>query len=253
MTTLAHILLSLTAILFGSLTGPFIRPSTVPESGSAIPVATSSVPLADSGSYLVRRVIDGDTLVVSIDGIDATIRLIGLDTPETVDPRRSVQCYGREASARAKELLTGAEVRIETDPTQGPLDKYGRTLAYVFLPDGTLFNEYMIAQGFGHEYTYAFPYRYQARFRDAQATAKSQKRGLWADGACDRSLQERDAVPAVRTVSGAEYLCSGNAYDCSDFPTQASAQEAFELCGGMTNDIHHLDEDRDGRACEILP
>jgi len=140
------------------------------------------------GFSRVVRVVDGDTLVVETDGIDEKVRLIGLDTPEAVDPRKPVQCFGREASAKAKELLAGKAVRIESDPTQGDRDKYGRLLRYAFLKDGTLFNKLMIEEGYGHEYTYNLPYKYQKEFQAAETRARGTKRGLWADGACEQGL-----------------------------------------------------------------
>ena len=70
------------------------------------------------------------------------------------------------------------------DPSQGTFDKYGRTLAYVFLPDETFFNEYMISEGYGHEYTYNLPYKYQEEFKVAEKKAREEKKGLWADDTC---------------------------------------------------------------------
>ena len=152
---------------------------------SHIEVAQSA-PIDDSGPYFpVVKVIDGDTITVLMNGKYVTVRLIGLDTPETVDPRKTVQCFGKEASNKAKEMLTGKNVRLEQDPTQDTYDKYGRLLAYVFLPDGTNFEEYMIAEGYGHEYTYRLPYKYQAEFKAAEKSAREQKKGLWADGVCE--------------------------------------------------------------------
>lgn len=155
-------------------------------------VATSPVPEAANQEisetayewYSIVRVVDGDTVVVRKDGADIKIRLIGLDTPEVVDPRKPVQCFGKEASDKAKSLLTSVRVRLEHDPSQGMLDTYGRTLAYLFLTDGTHFNRYMIAEGYGHEYTYRLPYRYQSDFQAAEKDARGAKKGLWADGAC---------------------------------------------------------------------
>lgn len=148
--------------------------------------------------YPVTKVVDGDTIVININGKNTTVRLIGLDTPETVDPQSSlrsrsyyggvgqapVQCFGVHASDKAKEVLAGKRVRLEMDPSQGEFDKYGRLLAYVFLPDGTNFNELMISEGFGHEYTYALPYKYQKEFKVTEAAAREQKKGLWAPDAC---------------------------------------------------------------------
>lgn len=139
--------------------------------------------------YPVVRVVDGDTLVVNILERDVTVRLIGLDTPETVDPRRPVQCFGKEASAELKKITGSTSARLETDPTQGTYDKYGRLLAYVYIPlnskqEGLLVNEYMIAEGYGHEYTYDIPYKYQEEFKAAERAARDAQKGLWAPGKC---------------------------------------------------------------------
>ena len=134
--------------------------------------------------YSVLRVVDGDTLDISFHGVKTRLRLIGINTPETVDPRRPIQCFGKEASAKAQELLLGRDVTIELDPSLDKYDKYGRLLAYVYLPDGTLFNEQMIREGYAYEYTYQLPYKYQKEFKEAQRSAKNAKRGLWADGVC---------------------------------------------------------------------
>jgi micrococcal nuclease len=112
------------------------------------------------------------------------IRLIGMDTPETVNPRRAVQCYGREASAQAKKLLTGAQVFLAGDETQDRTDRYGRELDYLWLADGQFFNQTMIRQGFALEYTYDLPYHFQDAFRTAQQEAERQSRGLWAPSTC---------------------------------------------------------------------
>lgn len=137
--------------------------------------------------YEVVRVVDGDTLVVSRLGKENTVRLIGLDTPETVDPRRPVQCFGAAASQEAHRMLDGQQVRLETDSSQDSRDKYGRMLAYVFLQDGTLFNKHMIAEGFGHEYTYRTPYKYQMDFKAAEQSARVAQKGLWAPSVCENS------------------------------------------------------------------
>jgi micrococcal nuclease len=131
--------------------------------------------------------VDGDTVSVSIEGKTETVRFIGIDTPETVDPRKAVQCFGKEASDKTKELLAGQRVMLEKDPSQGERDKYGRLLAYVYRSDGLPVNEYLVEQGYAHEYTYSAPYKYQAEFRAAEAQARLLGRGLWASGACSGS------------------------------------------------------------------
>jgi micrococcal nuclease len=135
--------------------------------------------------YKVSKVTDGDTIHVIIAGQDETVRLIGINTPETVDPRRAVECFGKEASDRMKELAKGQIVRLEYDDTQSLRDTYGRLLAYVYLEDGQMINRKMIAEGYAYEYTYMTPYKYQKEFRQLQTLAQSAKRGLWAPSTCD--------------------------------------------------------------------
>jgi len=150
---------------------------------------TASLPLhlSLSGQPRVVKVDDGDTIVVDIGTQRKTIRLVGMDTPEVVDPRKPVQCFGREASARAHAIFKlGSTVRLENDPQAGTTDKYGRTLAYVWLSDGTLYNDMMIRQGFAHEYTYEnTPYKYQTMFRADQAYAQAHQLGFWNPNTCN--------------------------------------------------------------------
>jgi len=135
-------------------------------------------------TYMVLKVVDGDTLDVNIQGKVERLRLIGIDTPETVDPRKPIQCFGKEASDKAKELLIGKSVGLEIDESQGERDKYGRLLRYVFLPDGTNFNLYMISEGYAHEYTYDEAYKYQVEFKQAEAEARNTQKGLWSPETC---------------------------------------------------------------------
>ena len=223
----------------------------------------SGVPV--SNLYQVVSVVDGDTLKVSMDGNVETIRLIGIDTPETVHPTKPVECFGKDASDKAKSILTGQSVRIELDPTQGERDKYNRLLAYIFLEDGINFNKFMIVEGYAYEYTYNLPYKYQSEFKKAEADAEILKKGLWADGVCEEAALETEAAPqttstypAFSTISEPKpeskgYICSSNTYNCTDFSSHSEAQSIYESCGGVSNDIHQLDRDKDGEACETLP
>lgn len=142
--------------------------------------------------YKVTKVIDGDTIKVNFDGKEETIRLIGMDTPEIVDPRKPVQCFGLEASNKAKELLTGKKVSLQSDSSQNILDKYRRRLAYVYLEDGTLFNQYMIEKGYAYEYTYNVPYMYQSEFKNSQKYAQTHKLGLWSSQTCNGLINEKE-------------------------------------------------------------
>lgn len=85
------------------------------------------------GPLAVSRVVDGDTVVLTRAGKKIKVRLIGINTPETVAPGRPVECFGREASAFAKKTLKGRKVWLEYDPVAGRTDRYGRTLAYLWL------------------------------------------------------------------------------------------------------------------------
>lgn len=142
----------------------------------------------DQGSeetYKVAKVIDGDTIEIDRYGKIETVRLIGIDTPETVDPRKPVQCFGKEASDNSKALLQGKSVRVETDPLVGERDKYNRLLAYVWLDNNQLVNQLLISGGFAHEYTYrSQSYKYQDQFKQAEMAAKESGTGLWSDSTC---------------------------------------------------------------------
>jgi micrococcal nuclease len=130
--------------------------------------------------YHVIKMPDGDTLIANVDGHEVTVRLIGMDTPEVVDPRKPIQCYGPEASAKGKELLNGKDIFLEKEKGREAYDKYGRVLAYAHLPDGSLYNEYMIKAGFAREYTFnKEKYKYQKDFKAAQKAAEKGKVGLW--------------------------------------------------------------------------
>lgn len=120
------------------------------------------------------RVIDGDTLM--LDG-DERVRLIGVNTPESVDPRRPVEFFGKEASAFTRRLVEGRAVRLEYGADTR--DRYGRTLAYVYLEDGTFLNAEIIRQGYGQTYT-RFPFRFQEEFLSLEREARAGGRGLWA-------------------------------------------------------------------------
>ena len=213
----------------------------------------------------VVRVVDGDTVDVQF-GDDASterIRLIGIDTPEVVDPRKPVQCFGREASAHAHALLDGQALSVETDATQGDRDIYGRLLAYLWLPDGRNFGQAMIADGYAHEYTYRLPYAYLDDFKAAQNDAMANQRGLWSPAACagdtnqpadnvalgppqEPVYRQPDPV-ATSGFDGTRYIGQGNRFDCSAFASQAQAQAALRA---DPRDPNRLDGDRDGIACE---
>jgi endonuclease YncB( thermonuclease family) len=257
-------------------------------------------------TYEVIKVVDGDTIAIRMNGKSETLRLIGIDTPETVDTRVEVQCFGKESSDKLKSLLDGKKVRLEMDVGEGERDKYKRLLAYVFREDGLFVNKYMIEEGYAYEYTYDTDYKYQKEFKAAQARAKTGEKGLWKPNACpaptvkgkataapkvekkevpgtvipapaptstaastshltvqqqESTLQQKavkktepkepDPEPAASTEG--TYTCSSNKYNCTHFKTHAEAQAVFDQCGGADNDVHKLDNNKDGEACESLP
>ena len=128
--------------------------------------------------YLCTRVIDGDTIVVDIDGKQEKVRLIGVDTPETVHPEKPVEYFGKEASEFTKRMAEGKKVRLEYDWQDR--DKYGRVLAYVYLEDGTFLNADIVRQGFGFAYT-RYPFKYLEEFRQYEREARENGKGLWQE------------------------------------------------------------------------
>jgi micrococcal nuclease len=130
----------------------------------------------------VVRVVDGDTIAVSRDGgAEQSVRLLGIDTPETHRPGTPIECGGPQASANMARLAPpGTEVALEPDPTQDRVDRYGRLLAYVRLPDGRLAEEAQLAAGWATVYVFAgHPVSRDPAFRRAQAAARVAGRGVW--------------------------------------------------------------------------
>ncbi|MFA5946871.1 MAG: thermonuclease family protein [Patescibacteria group bacterium] len=138
------------------------------------------------GYTVLSRVVDGDTIEVAFSDTDKyKVRLIGINTPESVDPRKPVECFGHEATEHLKALLNVSSVRLSTDPSQASEDKYDRWLRYVYTADGTDINLQMIKDGYAHEYTYNTPYVNQKVYRAAEAEAKTKKIGLWSPDTCN--------------------------------------------------------------------
>lgn len=152
-----------------------------PESGvrsetvlkDQIPDDTAMSLSESDNRFLVVRVIDGDT--IEIEG-GQRVRYVGIDTPETVDPRKPVQCFGVEASNKNKEFVGGKRVRLEKDISE--TDKYGRLLRYVYVDD-IFVNLKLVQDGFAYSSTYPPDIKYQDQFVEAQRVAREQNKGLW--------------------------------------------------------------------------
>ncbi len=210
----------------------------------------------DLTEALVLDVVDGDTLVVRLGGREERLRMLGIDTPETVHPVRPVECFGREASAYTHELLEGQTVLLEDDPTQGNEDRFGRLLRYVWLPDGRMVNRELIGQGYAFEYTYNVPYRYQESFRQAERAARQQQRGLWAPAACagERipASDGQENLPTVPSTTSADEC--DPAYPDVCLPSPPPDLDCRDIDARrftvLPPDPHNFDGDGNGIACE---
>ncbi|NJK82094.1 MAG: nuclease [Chloroflexaceae bacterium] len=244
-----------------------VTETIAPSATSAEPPLEPTAQTTQRQAAQVVEVIDGDTLKVLLDGQEATIRLIGIDTPESVHPQQPVECFGREASARARELAADQPVQLEIDPTQDSVDRYGRLLRYVYLPNDTLLNWELVYQGYGFEYTYEVPYVYQAEFRQAEQDARQQQRGLWAPDACNGERKPADAPapePPTAPPVVEEAPPAPLAGNCSPayanvcippLPPDLNCPEIRQQYGCNIQvvswpDPHDIDRDEDGIACE---
>jgi micrococcal nuclease len=218
--------------------------------------------LDDRGPVVtVGRVVDGDTVEVSpaVDGL-TEVRLIGVDTPETKDPRTGVQPYGEEAYRFTASTLEGEEVSLEFDVER--TDRYGRLLAYVWLPDGRMFNEVLLKEGFAQVATFPPNVKYVERFEEAQRKAREEGRGLWglSEGQLCQQTDRGNGIGGGCAANGSAQEppspsrpsdAGGGDLDCSDFSTQEEAQAVLDRDPSDPNRIDGTDND--GIACESLP
>ena len=133
------------------------------------------------GEFLeIAKFVDGDTFWVKrANGIDEKIRLIGVNTPESRNTGRTqVEYFGKEASAYVKNYLTGKKVRLEYDVQR--LDRYKRTLAYVYLEDGTFLNAHLVEKGYATVATYPPNVKFATLFQKMEKKARKGEKGLWA-------------------------------------------------------------------------
>ncbi|MFS0554160.1 thermonuclease family protein [Brevibacillus sp. 179-C9.3 HS] len=139
---------------------------------------------------VIKRVVDGDTFELDS---GEKVRMIGVDTPETVKPNHPVEPYGKEASNYSKELLTGKQVKLKFDVE--PYDKYKRLLAYVYLADGTFVNEKLIRDGYARIMTIPPNVAQAELFLAAEREAREQNRGLWALEGQQTEAPKEEAKP----------------------------------------------------------
>ena len=151
-------------------------PSTSPQPPTKSPKPPPALPQV----LKVARVIDGDTLKLST---GEEVRLLGVDTPETKQPRKPVQYFGKEATEFTRQLAEGKEVQLVFDPANAATGHKDRMLkpcllAYVYLADGTFLNAEFIKQGYGFAYT-RYPFMHLEQFRQLEREARGATRGLW--------------------------------------------------------------------------
>ena len=145
------------------------------------PKALTAIQKVQPGLYRVTTFYDGDTIAVDMNGEEEKIRMIGVDTPETKDPRKPVECYGHMASDFTKNLIGSDRVRLEADSQSTNRDRYNRLLRYVYLPDGRMVEKELITGGYGFAYI-GFPFDKKDEFVTYQKQAQDTGKGLW--GSC---------------------------------------------------------------------
>ena len=206
-----------------------------------------------SRGWRVYDVVDGDTVKVARAGRDLTLRLIGIDTPETVDPFAPVECFGQAASAHAHRRLDGRRVTLEFDPSQGRLDRYGRTLAYLWVmrPDGPwLYNRAAVRQGFATEYTYDTPYAWRVAFLRAQAAAREHRQGLWARRTCNGNTTQPASGTRPTGSSGGAGHCAQGYSPCLPVVRDLDCSAIGHPVRVTGADQYGLDADGNGIGCE---
>lgn len=170
LSTLVLVIIVVCVLLFQFInhTGPF--------SGSKS--ENTNTELKGKEKVHVDRVVDGDTFVAKQGNKNIKVRLIGVDTPETVKPNTPVQPYGKEASNYSKKTLTNKDVYLEYDKEKN--DRYGRTLAYVWLDKDHMYNKELVEKGLAREKYFAPNGKYRDVFKKAQNEAKKNKVNIWS-------------------------------------------------------------------------
>ncbi|OGM76145.1 hypothetical protein A2188_01645 [Candidatus Woesebacteria bacterium RIFOXYA1_FULL_43_9] len=196
----------------------------------------------------VVNVVDGDTFKIES---GETVRMIGIDTPETVHPSKPVQCYGKEASLKTEELIEGKEIKLEKDISEK--DKYNRLLRYVYVGDVFL-NEYLVREGYAVSSSYPPDIKYQDKFVEAQKRAREENKGLWNISACPTvtpkpiaTLKPSSSVSTTQTsggTNGGSYVCNCSK-TCPQMSSCTEAQYQLDVCGCSARDA-----DDDGIACD---
>lgn len=212
---------------------------SLPDDFKCIPTTT----LRQMG--IVTRVIDGDTIEVQIEGQSYRVRYLGMDAPE---PN---QAYGGLAYRRNVELVAGEEVILIKD--QSDTDQFGRLLRYVLVGDEFV-NDQLVREGYARATAYAPDLACQVTFEASQQLAQTTQVGLWFIVATPSFFPSEPNDFQAENLAQAPCSCQTNSLNCTDFATHADAQVCYEYCLSQgAGDIHQLDGNADGIACESLP
>ena len=198
--------------------------------------------------YKITSVVDWDTVKITLNKKSVSIRLIGIDAPESSALRFGyIECFGNEAKKYLTKLIANKSVKIETDISQGAYDKYDRLLGYIIL-SGQNINQRMIADGYAREYTYDLPYLYQQIFKSAQKTASAKNLWLRSATACSGARKDitKSILPTQGVLTGTKLTC-GTKKTCGEMNSCNEAKYYLTICG-----LSKLDGDKDGTPCESL-
>lgn len=217
----------------------------------------------NDGKYQVVEVVDGDTVKVRMGKKIESVRIVGIDTPEKYPTRTGyAECYGDEASAFAVTAFSGKTVRLVRDASQDARDSYGRILANVFLPSGSLYAEKAVVSGNAFRYVYGGkPSFYDSRILKAETSAKKGGLGVWSKCDGKRKPVSKPAAPSskpvvapvkkspvpVITPSAPLFSCSVYKNVCADMSSCSEAMFYLNSCG-----LGKLDRDKDGVPCESI-
>lgn len=160
--------------------GPQTTRAAAPA-GAADPTAAPTADPKVGSTHDVVSVLDGDTIKVMFNGRRETVRLIGIDAPESKKPGVAVQCFSQKSASKMQSMVQSRTVRLVADPTQADRDRFGRLLRHVFQLDGRNVALELIGGGYGREFTYSRAYAGQSTYRAAEQTAKAAHAGLWGE------------------------------------------------------------------------
>ena len=184
-----------------SIIKPESQPAQIDESDTVEDFVLGEEMVAgETELYEVVSITDGDTIKVKTDDKIQTVRLVNMNTPESVDPKRPAECMGKETSEQMKLLVEGKKVSLEIDETQTDRDRYSRLLRFVFLEDGTDVGLLMIKLGFAYSTPYgSSPHKYLEAYENAEAMAKESQLGLWDLEACVETTVKPTIVPTTES------------------------------------------------------